>query len=293
VSPSDSAHISPTAYYTGHVWRRNGLSHPALDTREGAALFALARPGVRVGRLFTHGVTLESMLLQRHLVIDRLLDDAISQGRIQQVLEIAGGMSGRGLRFSRKFGGRGLIYVEADLPAMAARKRAALSRSGLMASGHQVIAANALLDSGALSIAEATAGLFDATKGTALITEGLLSYFDLDTVGGMWSRFSRFLSGFPEDLYLTDIYLEGPTADLPAVRLFRRVLERFARRQTHLHFRDEGQLAPSLAQHGFSWSRVHRPRDWADRLPIPMPDAPVVVHVLEASTRRSFQDGGM
>ena len=27
-----SASVSPTAHYTGHIWARNGLSHPALDT---------------------------------------------------------------------------------------------------------------------------------------------------------------------------------------------------------------------------------------------------------------------
>jgi O-methyltransferase involved in polyketide biosynthesis len=282
---SESAHISPTAYYTGHVWHRNGLSDAALDTPEGAALFALTQPGMRLGSLVTGGVTLESMLLQRHLVIDRLLDTAITEGRVQQVLEIAGGMSGRGLRFSRKYGRTGLTYVEADLPAMAARKRAALSKGGLGSARHHVITADALLDDGPLSIGQATRELLDRTRGTALITEGLLSYFDLDTVRAMWRRFSSFLANFPDNLYLTDIYLEGPTAHLRAVRAFRHLLERFARRRTHLHFTDEAELPPLLAQDGFPWSRVHRPRDWADRLPIPTPDAPVVVHVLEASTR--------
>jgi hypothetical protein len=31
--------ISPTAHYTSHVWVRNGLSHPELDTWEGRVLF--------------------------------------------------------------------------------------------------------------------------------------------------------------------------------------------------------------------------------------------------------------
>ena len=30
-----STSISPTAHYTGYVWARNGLSHPALASREG------------------------------------------------------------------------------------------------------------------------------------------------------------------------------------------------------------------------------------------------------------------
>ena len=35
------ATISPTAHYTGFVWARHGLSHPALVTAEGRALFHL------------------------------------------------------------------------------------------------------------------------------------------------------------------------------------------------------------------------------------------------------------
>ena len=38
------------------------------------------------------------------------------------MLELACGLSPRGFRFTRKYGGR-IRYVEADLPAMAARKK--------------------------------------------------------------------------------------------------------------------------------------------------------------------------
>ena len=37
--------ISPTAHYTGHVWVRNGLSHPELATREGRVMFDAAPAG--------------------------------------------------------------------------------------------------------------------------------------------------------------------------------------------------------------------------------------------------------
>ena len=36
--------ISPTAHYTGAVWARNGLSHPALATAEGRVLFGALQP---------------------------------------------------------------------------------------------------------------------------------------------------------------------------------------------------------------------------------------------------------
>lgn len=98
----DSSRISPTAHYTGYVWVRNTLSPPALRTPQGAVLFTALQPAMRVASRFTGGLTLEQMLLQRHQIIDRVLDDAIARGRVTQVLEIAGGMSGRGLRFTRR-----------------------------------------------------------------------------------------------------------------------------------------------------------------------------------------------
>ena len=41
---SGSETISPTAHYTGYVWARNGLSHPALTTNEGRVLFQALHP---------------------------------------------------------------------------------------------------------------------------------------------------------------------------------------------------------------------------------------------------------
>src|SRR5437879_3444190 len=54
-----SSPISPTAHYTGHVWARNGLSHPALDTLEGRIMFDSLQPAMLTARLLGRG-TLES-----------------------------------------------------------------------------------------------------------------------------------------------------------------------------------------------------------------------------------------
>jgi len=282
---ADTARISPTAYYTGHVWCKNGLSDPALDTREGAALFLLAQPIMRIARNFTGGVTLEDMLLQRHRVIDHLLARAIESGRIGQVLELAGGMSGRGIRFSRRYADLGLRYVEGDLPAMAARKRASLATVSLLGGRLSVVDVDVLHDEGPRSIGEATRALLDPNVGTAIVTEGLLNYFDLESVAGMWQRFSRFLRQFPRDLYVADVYLEGAVAHLPAVRGFRRMLETFTRGQTHLHFQERPEVVDALRTHGFAVAQVHRPRDLASVVTLPALSGPDVVHLIEASTR--------
>jgi O-methyltransferase involved in polyketide biosynthesis len=79
---------------------------------------------------------LEGLLIARHRIIDSTLDDLI-QGGVSQVIEAACGMSPRGWRFSERYGER-LTYVEADLPAMARRKRDALARMGSLSERHRV-----------------------------------------------------------------------------------------------------------------------------------------------------------
>src|SRR3954469_16681106 len=126
--PRGSDAISPTAHYTGAVWARNGLSHPALETLEGRFMVESTRPA-ELGLRLIGAPRIEAFLLARHRIIDRLLGEAIADGRVGQVVEIAAGMSPRGWRFTRDHGDA-ITYVEADLPGMAARKRRALERAG-------------------------------------------------------------------------------------------------------------------------------------------------------------------
>ena len=129
--------ISPTAHYTGWIWARNGLSHRELETAEGRALFELVRPAMVLSSALGSG-TLEEYLIARHTAIDELLTSAIEEHGITQVLEVACGLSPRGWRFCERYGDR-ITYIEADLPAMAARKRRALERMGSLSERHQVV----------------------------------------------------------------------------------------------------------------------------------------------------------
>src|SRR5687768_12863247 len=114
----DSSRISPTAHYTSYVWFRHGMSHPALATPLGARLHMALRPMNLVYGRVSKRPNLDMMLLARHRVIDKLLEKEIVEGRVGQVIEIAAGLSARGLRFARRF--PQIRYLEADLPAMAA-----------------------------------------------------------------------------------------------------------------------------------------------------------------------------
>ena len=186
--------IGPTAHYTGYVWARNGLSHPELATTEGRVLFDSLQPAMLFSRAIG-GPTLEAYLLARHAAIDARLERAIEHGGITQVIEVACGLSPRGWRFANRYGER-LRYIEADLPDMAARKRAALQRMGSLTEHHQVRDVDALKDDGPGSLAAVTAEL-DEQQGLAIITEGLLGYLPTDAVTGIWRRFAGALRRVP------------------------------------------------------------------------------------------------
>ncbi|HKP88976.1 MAG TPA: class I SAM-dependent methyltransferase [Thermoleophilaceae bacterium] len=272
--------VSPTAHYTGYVWERNGLSHPALATTEGRILWAALAPTMAASRLLG-GPSMEAMLLARHRIIDALLADAIEDGRVSQVIEIACGMSPRGWRFAERFGDR-VTYVETDLPAMARRKRRALARIGAVPERHRVVELDALSDDGPASLA-AVAGSLDRGAGLAIVTEGLLNYFDVEAVLGMWTRFARVLGGFDDGLYLADLLVGGANEGAFA-RGFGAALSVFVQGRVHVHFDGADHAAAALRGAGFEHARLHR----GDRHPAAgdagRDPAAERVHIVEATT---------
>lgn len=274
---SASEAISPTAHYTGYIWSRNGLSHPALSTREGRLMFEALRP-LQIGAELVGAPSLESYLLARHDAIDALVRDAIEEHGATQVLEVACGLSPRGWRFSERYGAS-ITYVEADLPAMARRKRAALERIGSLGEHHRVVELDALRDDGPLSLA-ATAASLDADKGLVIITEGLLGYLSTDTVNSVWRRFASVLSGYPVGYYVSDLHIGG--AESFHVRWFRLLLSAFVRSNVSLHYGSGADARASLLAAGFKSSELHHAGELA---PDVRGRGSELVHIIEASTR--------
>jgi O-methyltransferase involved in polyketide biosynthesis len=268
--PESDARISPTAHYTSYVWFANGMSHPALTSRLGHALYRAVRPLDRAHDLLTRAGNLESMLLARHRLIDRLLGDAIESGRVRQVVEIAAGMSPRGFRFAQRY--PEVHYVEADLPAMSAHKRAALAAAGLVGENHEVVHVDALVDAGPASLS-ALASRLDPARGTAVITEGLTGYIDRASLERMWRNIATALARFPERLYLADLVM-GVDSTLTA-RAFAVVLGAMVRGRVHLHYRDLEDAEAALHRAGFPGVTLH--------LPAPDGDRRHLVRIVEAS----------
>lgn len=248
-----SGAVSPTAHYTGETWVRNGLSHPQLATWQGRALHrALAVP-LAASRT-VGGPTLEGLLLARHRIIDSILEDLIEDG-VSQVVEVACGMSPRGWRFSERYGDR-LTYVEADLPAMAQRKREALERMGSLGDHHRVADLDALRDGGPGSL-ESLVETLDPKAGLAIVTEGLLTYLDDDTVDALWARLAKVLGRFDKGVYLSDLRFAKRDRGAPE-RAFDMVLSAFVRGKVHAYRGDETTAEAALRGAGFEEARLHR-----------------------------------
>jgi O-methyltransferase involved in polyketide biosynthesis len=248
---SASETISPTAHYTGYVWARNGLSHPALETLEGRLLFESVRPTMLVFSALGRP-SLETYLLARHKAIDSWLEQSIDKHGVRQVVEVAAGLSPRGWRFAKRYGER-LTYIEADLPGMTARKRDALTRIGSLNEHHRVEEVDALKDDGPDSLDELATRL-DPQRGLAIITEGLLGYLDSDSVAGVWARFATTLKRFNTGRYISDLHIGG--VQTPEVRAFRLVLSLFVRGRVHLHFQDAERAERALTEAGFRTAEV-------------------------------------
>lgn len=274
---SSGENISPTAHYTGEVWRRAGLSHPWLGTREGRVMVDALHPLMVVSGALG-GPSLETYLLARHRAIDALLREAIERDGIGQVIEVAAGMSARGWRFANRYGSR-LTYVEADLPAMAQRKLRALARIGSLSDTHRVTEIDALREAGSASLAAVAAGL-DPGAGLAIVTEGLLGYLPTEAVLGLWRRLADTLAGFMPGRYVSDLHLAS--VQTPIVRVFRRLLGAFVRGEVYLHFDGAAQAEAALRAAGFAAAAV---RQAGSIVELPEAQRRSTAHILEASTK--------
>lgn len=251
--------VSPTAYATSWLWYRNGLSHPALAPPEGRRIDRGFRALIAGTRLLS-GVSLEAMMLARHRGIDAVLERAIADGRITQVIELAAGLSARGWRIKQRH--PALVYVETDLPAMAATKRSLLAGATLLSANHRVAELDVLRADGAGSLA-AVAATLDPGRGLAIITEGLMNYLAPEDADGVWRRIAAALGGFAHGLYLADVYPRD-LRNGAAMTVFGAAIQAFVRGRMHQHFQKPDDVVRRMRASGFAKVQVHETRDIAE-----------------------------
>jgi hypothetical protein len=97
----------------------------------------------------------------------------------------------------------------------------------------------------------------------------------------MWRRFAAALGRFPHGVYLSDLNLGGDLGSMRTAKVFRRILETFARGQVHLHYQAPEQAAAALRAAGFARVDLHLPQDFKD-VDVPGRDRGHVVRLVEA-----------
>ena len=278
--PTDSSGISFTALYTGAVWHRYGLSDDTLATAKGSWLYRLMTPFEAASKAVI-GSNIRTFLLQRHLIIDHLIDQAIRDKGITQVLEIACGMSPRGIRLRQK---HPLLHmVEADLPDMAARNALRLMATGRLGDHHPVTPIDNPADHGEDQLEKVIDRVFENSDPVIIITEGLTSYFSLETISEFWRRLAAAMAKRPGSIYLSESYYQ-PSQPLlnTTLKALGGVLGAATRSQVSFHFQTDAQARDHFLSCGFVSAKVHDPRSWYGILPIPESRGEPMVRVIEA-----------
>jgi O-methyltransferase involved in polyketide biosynthesis len=251
--------ISPTGLYTGHVWVRHGLSDPRLDTPVGGLIHWSLTPLLTVTR-HVGGPDLDGFLLARHRAIDARLARAIDEGQVASVLELASGLSGRGLRFARRYGGA-ITYMEGDLAAMAATKRARVRSLDDPPQSLRVVTLDAFAEDGRFSL-EAAAAPLDRKGGLAVISEGLLNYCPRADVERLWHRIGDLMGGFRRGLYVADLMPRTAVRN-PFTALGATALGAVVGGQLHFGFSDAADVRLALDRAGFEQVEVTSPEGGA------------------------------
>lgn len=279
---TDSSPVSLTGHFTGQVWCEHGYSPELMGSSLGKVLYHLHRPlGWINNQLF--GNSLETMLLQRHQLIDQLVFNSIEEQGVTQVVEIASGLSSRSIRTLARYAEEDIHYIEADLPQMCQWKNERLSDYRLNDSRLKVAPLNILRNAGDFSPEHLFAGL-DLKRPTLVITEGLVNYFPLATIEDFWKRLATMLGCFPAATYISDIWPNLAAYEVQKTYKFGiQAIEMLTRQKVPLHYNNEDDISEGLRNCGFQDVSVYNPDNLSDDFDIPVMRGESLFRVVKAT----------
>lgn len=252
--------ISITAHYTAQIWVRARLAWAwPFDTSRGRLMYHSTKP--LFSSMTRAGLTTPpEFCIQRH----RIMDARLPELRPAQVVELAAGLSPRGLAFAHR---HRVPCLDVDLPSMVAAKKSMLAGR---APEHYAQHPLDLLASE--DYARDLQPALQRVAPTVVITEGLLPYFSADQVQQIFDRIAALLRWCGGGTYLTDIHHQDAVDRLgPTAKLFRWGLHAFSRTP-------QKKLIPSFEQGqqmvlaaGFDRAEGHHPSQWHQALSLPLP----------------------
>ena len=209
-----SAGLSVTALYTSAAWSAAQLPHAEIFfTKEAQDIYTIVNGALAVNRFFGgEKSSLPRSLLFRH----KAIDDIVARSGSVNILELASGLSSRGLRLSEN---AAVSYVEVDLAHVISFKKTVTDEA--VASG--IIEPRPNLRFVARDIlTENLDELVDAGGGTlALIAEGFVMYLNDDERRLFFQKCASMLAPLPGGLFLFDFV---PPAEKPKPRWIGRLL---------------------------------------------------------------------
>ena len=122
-----------------------------------------------------------------------------------------------------------------------------------------------------------------------IVTEGLLTYLDDETVDRLWARLARVLERFSKGVYLSDLRFARPWRGITE-HAFDAILTAFVRGKVHPYRGDEATATAALRSAGFKEARLHRGNEHPAATELRGDPAANVVGVIEATAKRS-RDG--
>ncbi len=267
----DHTRISPTAHVTAWTWHRMGMPHAELFATRGGWLgfwsFRLLLEWWP--RLLTSAPTLAACLAYRH----RLIEAAALGHTPDLLIEIAGGLSRRGVTFAVD---HGIRTVEIDLPHMVSAKAGILERSPLKErlDLHRLEAIDVLCD----GFEDQLRAVLGSSERPVVVMEGLLGYFTMDQRAQLLGSLARALAG-RDALVLADVYTADRRARMGlATTMLRFAIRGVTRGQgTQGSWADQETMEAAWTAAGFgsvtsvlpmSFDAAQRPRMTAEEAPL-------------------------
>lgn len=250
---SQHRHISFTAHYTGYIWFKMGISHPAFATSKGKSLALLAHPLESLAERYIGG-SMRTTLKTRHTLLDEHLTQLIQQYPNLQVLEIAAGLSPRGWWFRTHY--PDIDYRELDLPDMAETKQMALTQIG--GDQSEVLSVDLFTEDFQNAFT-----VFDQIRPLVIISEGLINYFDKTLLKQLIDSIAKYGSGFQSLHYLTDLYPEPVKNKLAKVIWSSsKLLKLVSRSAFSFHFINPIEVVDFFQASGFNKVEVIQPKQY-------------------------------
>jgi len=264
--PTQGGDLSVTALYTAQTWRWGKLPNAELfESKESRAVFGVTNLALMVMKIFSWKLrSLRHSLLHRHTMIDAL----VAEARPSVVIELAAGLSRRGVTVSTN---ERVQYWEVDLPHVIAKKRTLLQRSDdgkrmLQRPNHHWVSKDVrTVDLASMS---------DGHAERVYIAEGLCMYLQPDEQRSLWASIASDIgSATGAAFFVFDLV---PWCEQPKPGWIGRALEwimkRFTKGQSFARDqRTRQDIQDDLRASGFQTVKAVEPTDVAQRWQLPHP----------------------